>query len=213
MSSALAQAQDHVGPALAARRAVIEFAEQGAMLGEVGIFLADAAGGEPVEHAELALAQPLVDDRLARRLGRPRPPRRSPWRSGGRGHKARRARLRACSASGSAANQRPSAAACSWPSSLSGTSTSRIGDVDRRRGPAACGGVARDIAGALPVADDPELFGPSLSHGRNKARARRKGSEQAFGLQPRAQVRGVGEQMRLHADRPRAVDVDLRGRR
>ena len=69
MSSALAQAQDHVGPALAARRAVVEFAEQGAMLGEVGIFLADAGGGQPVEHAELALAQPLVDDRLARLCG------------------------------------------------------------------------------------------------------------------------------------------------
>ena len=61
------QAQDHVGPALAAGRAVVEFAEQGAMLGLLGIFLADAGGGQPVEDAELALAQPLVDDRpLAR---------------------------------------------------------------------------------------------------------------------------------------------------
>ena len=67
MSSALAQAQDHVGPALAAGRPMVEFAEQGALLGLVGEFLADAGGGQPVPQAELALAQPLVDDRLARR--------------------------------------------------------------------------------------------------------------------------------------------------
>ena len=75
------------------------------------------------------------------------------------------------------------------------------------------GGVARDIAGALPVADDPQFFGPSLSHGAKQSASGDKGSEQAFGLEPRAQILRVGEEMRLHADRQRAVDVDLRGRR
>src|SRR5436190_1055581 len=59
------EAQDDVGPALAAGRSEIEFAEARAMIGEVGMALADAARGQPVEDAELALAQALVDDRLA----------------------------------------------------------------------------------------------------------------------------------------------------
>src|SRR4029078_10962632 len=57
-----AKAQDHVGPALAARRPVVEFAEPAA----VGRFLRELWGNagivQPVEDAELALAQPLVDD-------------------------------------------------------------------------------------------------------------------------------------------------------
>src|ERR1043165_4694905 len=60
------EAQDHVRPALAARRPEVEFAQESAMLGEGGVLLADGGGGEPVEHAEFPLAQALVDDRLPR---------------------------------------------------------------------------------------------------------------------------------------------------
>ena len=65
-----AKAQDDVRPALAAGRAVVEFAH----LRPVGGLFETARGslgGEPVEHAELALAQSLVDDRRpVRRRGR-----------------------------------------------------------------------------------------------------------------------------------------------
>jgi hypothetical protein len=56
------QPKDDVGPALAAGRAMVEFAEQAALLGLIGEFLADPAGGQPVPQAELALAQALVLD-------------------------------------------------------------------------------------------------------------------------------------------------------
>ena len=49
--------------------AVIEFAEPAAVLGLPGILLADAQAGEAVEHAELAFAKALVDDRLGRAAG------------------------------------------------------------------------------------------------------------------------------------------------
>ncbi len=56
-----AQAQDHVGPALAARRTVVELAEHAAQLGLVRKALLDARAREPVERPELFLAQTLVD--------------------------------------------------------------------------------------------------------------------------------------------------------
>ena len=57
-----AQAQDHVGPALAARRPVVEFAEPPAVRGFFREALADPERGQPVEDSELALAQALIDD-------------------------------------------------------------------------------------------------------------------------------------------------------
>ena len=57
-----AQAQDDVAPALAAGRPVVELAEEAAELGLVGMMPLDAGAGEPVEDAELLLAQALVDD-------------------------------------------------------------------------------------------------------------------------------------------------------
>ena len=63
------QAEDDVGPAFAARSAVIEFAEHGAVGRFLRIFVADTNGRQAVEHAELALAQALVDDRLGRAAG------------------------------------------------------------------------------------------------------------------------------------------------
>ena len=68
-----AQAQDHVAPALAAGRTEIELAHVQALLGEVRVLGADAERRQPVEDAELLLAQALVanaGDRLvvARRV-------------------------------------------------------------------------------------------------------------------------------------------------
>ena len=63
------QPQDHVGPALAAGRPVIEFAEPLAVRGFLREFVADAGRRQPVEDAELALAQPLVDDGPRRAAG------------------------------------------------------------------------------------------------------------------------------------------------
>ena len=81
------KAQDDVGPALAARRPVIEFAEHFAVGGFFGIFVADAERGQAVEHAELALAKAFVDHRFGScRQARRR--RRSPARSGGREDRA-----------------------------------------------------------------------------------------------------------------------------
>ena len=74
-----AQPQDHVAPALSTGRAVVELAEQPAELGLMGMAALDAGTGEPVEDAELLLAQPFVDDgwqvlgrsrRLRRSIGR-----------------------------------------------------------------------------------------------------------------------------------------------
>ena len=56
-----AQPQDDVGPALPAGRAVVEFAHLSAMRRLARELLADTAPGEPVEDAELALAQALVE--------------------------------------------------------------------------------------------------------------------------------------------------------
>ncbi len=64
-----AKAQDHVRPALAARRPVIEFTQQPPVRGFLRELGADAGGGQPVENPELALAQPLVDDRVRRAAG------------------------------------------------------------------------------------------------------------------------------------------------
>ena len=55
-----ADPQGDVGPALAARRPVVELAEQVAAAGLVGELLADAGAGHAVEGPEVALPQPLV---------------------------------------------------------------------------------------------------------------------------------------------------------
>src|SRR3954471_3636454 len=52
--------QGDVGPALPARRPVVELAQQIPPAGFVGILLADAGAGHAVERAEVPLAQPLV---------------------------------------------------------------------------------------------------------------------------------------------------------
>ena len=157
-----AQAQDHVGPALAARRPVIEFAEPAAVRGFLGKALADAERGQPVEDAELALAQPLVDDRprraagqralLADDLGR------LPRADIGRGQD---------DLGPFVARQRGEPAAGRF-----GLLDAELGqrhvdvahvDVDLVRA-GLVGGVARDIALALPVPDQPQSFGPVLAH-------------------------------------------------
>ena len=59
-----AHAQHHVGPALPARRLVVELAEPRAAGGLLGMPGADPRAGQAVEDAEVALAQPLVEDHL-----------------------------------------------------------------------------------------------------------------------------------------------------
>src|SRR4051812_45911886 len=56
------EAQDDVTPAFAARRAVIELAQEPTELGLVGLELLDSRAGEAVEDTELLLTQALVDD-------------------------------------------------------------------------------------------------------------------------------------------------------
>src|SRR3954453_7520972 len=56
-----ADPQRDVGPALPARRPVVELAEQVPPLGLLRVLLADPGAGHPVEGAEVPLAQPLVD--------------------------------------------------------------------------------------------------------------------------------------------------------
>ena len=177
------------------------------MLGQVGIFLADAGGGQPVEDAELALAQALVDDRLARLLGDAA---RLADRLGGlAGADIRRGEddlgPLALRQRGEPAAER---AACSLAELAQRHVDVAHVDVDHAEA-GRIGGVARDVAGALPVADDPELFGPSLSHPHDKARARRKFRA---GLRPPAAARRSSASVKrwaVHADRPRALDVDL----
>ena len=55
-----ADAEDDVGPALAAGRLVVELAELLAAVGLLGEPSPDAGAREPVEHTEVALAEPLV---------------------------------------------------------------------------------------------------------------------------------------------------------
>src|SRR5690554_6750866 len=55
-----AQPQDDVTPALAARRSVVEFAQQLAKLGLLRFDVADATGGEPIEDAKLLFPKALV---------------------------------------------------------------------------------------------------------------------------------------------------------
>jgi hypothetical protein len=57
------QPQQHVGPGLAARRPVVELAEPGAARVLVGQPGPHAAAGVQIQHAQFAVAQPLVDDR------------------------------------------------------------------------------------------------------------------------------------------------------
>src|SRR5207302_3586152 len=64
-----AKAEDDVGPALAARRPMVEFPEPPAMRRFFGESVPDARGRQPVEDAELALAQPLIDDGSRRTAG------------------------------------------------------------------------------------------------------------------------------------------------
>src|SRR3569623_474766 len=63
-------AKDDVGPALAAGRAVVELAKTRAVRSFLREFRPDAGSRQPVENAELALPQPLVDDRLRRTAGK-----------------------------------------------------------------------------------------------------------------------------------------------
>jgi hypothetical protein len=56
------QPQDHVAPALASRRAMVEFSEQLAELGLLRVALLDADARQAIEDAELLLPQPLVDE-------------------------------------------------------------------------------------------------------------------------------------------------------
>ena len=55
-----AQAQDHVAPAFAARWPEVEFADVAALLVQVGEVVGDAVRGQAVEHAEFLFAQALV---------------------------------------------------------------------------------------------------------------------------------------------------------
>src|SRR5947209_3247815 len=64
-----AKPEDDVGPALAARRPMVELPEPPAMRRFFGESVPDACGREAVEDAELALAQPLIDDRPRRPAG------------------------------------------------------------------------------------------------------------------------------------------------
>ena len=88
-----AQAQDHVAPALAAGRAEVELADVQALLGELGVLGADAERRQPVEDAELLLAQALVAHAGDRRRRRARRRRGAARRGRGRrsGARARRA--------------------------------------------------------------------------------------------------------------------------
>ena len=108
-----AQAQDDVGPALAAGRAMVEFAEAAAVRGFFGEAFADADGGQAVEDAEFALAQALVDDPSGpvRRPARPS----CKWRrqSGAPEIGRRQDDLRPLGARQSAQTSGPAASACS----------------------------------------------------------------------------------------------------
>ena len=56
--------QDHVAPALPAGGPVVELADPGPELCLLGVALLDAELGEAVEHAELPLAEALVDHQV-----------------------------------------------------------------------------------------------------------------------------------------------------
>ena len=163
-----AQAQDHVAPALAAGRPEIELADVRALLGELRVLGADAERRQPVEDAELLLAQPLVADAGRRRVGRTAWPAcsatRTRRRSGARARRATAARRSGSSSRGMAANQAPSASAWRSPSVGQRHVDVAMGDVDRRQA-AELGGVARDVAGALAVPDDPQRLRPLLFQG------------------------------------------------
>jgi hypothetical protein len=81
------------------------------------------------------------------------------------------------------------------------------GDIDHRT-PCGISRIARDVASALSVPDDPESFRPSLSHCRSKPDSL-ESSEQPFGNEARPQIRGVREKMRLHSYGTSAFHVDL----
>src|SRR6187551_3316810 len=56
------QPKDDVGPALPARRAVVELAEHCAVRRFGRVTGTDSSGRQPIEYSELALAKPLVRD-------------------------------------------------------------------------------------------------------------------------------------------------------
>ena len=59
------QSQDDIAPTLPARRTMVEFTEQAAKLGLLGMRGLDTEVGQAIEDTELLLAQSLVDaDRL-----------------------------------------------------------------------------------------------------------------------------------------------------
>ena len=209
MSSAPRSLQDHVGPALAARRPVVEFAEQRALLGLLGEFAArsPAVVSRSQRPNSRSRSRSSTIGWPRRRRSRRRP-RRSPWRSGGRGHRARRGRSRASRLRAEPANQRPSASAWRSPSGLSGTSTSRssrsitAGRPRRRRRARHC---RRSGRGARSRA-----FRAIFASSPRQSASPRESSDQAFRLA--AARRRSAASMKRCARMPTArarVDIDL----
>ena len=191
-----AQPQDDVTPALAAGRTMIELAHPGARLRLIGKPLLDAHAREPVENAELLLAQPFIDDGAAVRLD---------------------SALVGDVGCGLASSQVGRGKDCGWPAvgAEAGEPSAKggrlfvtewaernvdvaLGDLDHRAA-GRVGGVPGEIAGALTVADNPQVVGPAAGNafGRRghrtglkcKARARRPGAVAARGgLAPSARV-------------------------
>src|SRR5690348_3538971 len=60
------QPQDDIAPALAARRAMIELAEETTKFGLLRVQLLDARARQAIQDAELLFAQALIDDQLRR---------------------------------------------------------------------------------------------------------------------------------------------------
>src|SRR4030088_553099 len=66
-----AQTKYDIAPALASRRAVVEFAEQPSELGLVRVVLSNANRSQPVQNAELLFTESLVDDERIAVSGHP----------------------------------------------------------------------------------------------------------------------------------------------
>ena len=65
-------AQRDIAPALAAGRAMVELADPAPCFGLLGVLRGDPGFRQPIEHAELTLAQPLVEHEREARCGRSR---------------------------------------------------------------------------------------------------------------------------------------------
>src|SRR5688500_5573021 len=105
-----------------------------------------------------------------------------------------------------AANQRPTASACRRPSSLSGTSMSRTSSPIRCS-PAATAAARATLPALCPCRTSQRREGHLCLTGETK-RQRLESSEQAFGLEPVAQIVGGGEEVAAHADGLGGLDVD-----